>query len=370
MKNLIFLLLLTCCWSACKLESDLDPSVIEPPYFTVAYQANNQAQLKVAAGLENAYLFTDFSIGGDDVLTSTGTFSDVQCLADTCAGRLRFEFRNTQIGSVVLPESIFHLGFHAFASDSTQTGTLVYRTTFQVEADTGQGYTDFHWNFNDLYTAEGSNVTLDFPIDPNFARVTLQAQRDNGLVSTVVRTVSLATSGTLFPSVNMFISPQGNGYSLEALHSGPFAELSWNNGLTQPTFSVDSLQPAYSVTVNDASGLTAIAGLDGLPTDPGTSLRTVNFSSSTILIPILTDSLRLGTLVLQWTDQSGQVWRSDLGPQAPASSFQVLESKPYELNELGQQTWQMQVSFTCQLYNNDGLSIPFSGTGRIAVAYP
>ena len=200
MRNCAILLLLTMCWSACSVKDDgLPPNIQEPPYFSVSYQADMLAEQTVIAGEEGAYLFTDYSTGSNDVVTCTGTFAKVQCQTDTCAGRLRFEFRNAQIGSVVFADTLFQLGDHALF-------------------------------FN--------------------------------------------------------------------------------------------------------------------------------------------DTLQLATVVLRWTDQSGQVWRSDLGPQEPGfSNFQVLATQPYELNEQGQKTWQILVNFVCRLYR-DGVSIPFSGQGRIAVGYP
>ena len=100
------------------------------------------------------------------------------------------------------------------------------------------------------------------------------------------------------------------------------------------------------------------------------TLRTANFTHTTTVVTLPADTLQLGAVALQWTDAQGQVWRSDQGPQASGAVFQVLDAGPYELNELGQPTWQMQVVFSCQLYNRLGQWISFSGEGRIAVAYP
>jgi len=201
MKNKSFLLLLTLCWASCKLSSDDTPiDELDPPYFSITYQVDNQAGKAVVAGVDNIYLYTDYSIAGDDVITCTGTFSPVQCLADSCADRLHFEFRNNQIGSVVLTGSTFHAGTYAF-------------------------------------------------------------------------------------------------------------------------------------THNDSTGL------------------------------------QLGTVALEWTDANGQLWRSRQGSQT-GSVFEVIEAQPYELNEQGQNTWQLQVNYVCRLYNDSGADLVFSGKGRLAVAYP
>ncbi len=132
MRNCTLVLLLSMYWSACKNDAELPPNVYEPPYFSVTYQADMPAEKTVTAGLESVYLFTDHSTGTDDVVTCTGTFNKVPCQIETCAGRLHFEFRNAQIGSVVFPDTVFHLGAHPFFVDTLPNlGTVAIQWTDQ-----------------------------------------------------------------------------------------------------------------------------------------------------------------------------------------------------------------------------------------------
>ncbi len=367
MKHCCFLLLLILCASACKADLDVIAPIggEDTPYFSVTYRPDSTAQKTVVAGVDNVYLYTDFKIGSDDVITSTATFTQVQCLADNCPGRLRFEFRNTQLGSVVLADSAFHPGYHSFKVNDPPSGAKVYHVVFQ--ADTTVGFTSFLWTFDNTFFMEGSQAPVNFPGNADSVLVKLQASRMNGPTSTVQRWVSLSGS-TAYPGVDILISPQGNDFQLSALPTGIFTSLLWNNGQTQPVFTDNPLHSNYMITAGSLSGHAAEAGFTALPANLTTIMHTANFSTSVSLQPL--DPRQRGTVALQWTDPEGHIWRSDRGPQLPGSRFQVVEGKAYELNELGQYTWQMQVAFICYLYNDSGQRRPFSGTGQIAAAYP
>ncbi len=371
-QKALCLTLLVLCWSACKQDALQSDPGNTSPYFSIHYTADSLASDSLVAGLRNVYLFTSYAIDQQDVVTCRGAFAGVQCLFDTCASSLRLEFRNNQLGQMVPAETVFYLGEHPFKSNEPTTGPAVYRTT--LRADTSLGYTAFHWLLEDQYPAQGSTSTFDFSSHVDSVRVELQASRNSGPLSRVRRRVSLVGSDTAFPKLDLLITPQANNYRLEAISLGaPITALTWSNDTILPIFDQDSLQPTYLVMALDAAGNAnnaASARLQGVPSSLGAVARTANFTYTTTLVHLPSDTLQLGTMALQWTDAQGQVWRSDQGPQEPSAAFQVLDTQPYELNEQGQKTWQMEVVFTCQLYHLNGQRITFSGRGRVAVAYP
>jgi len=363
---------MTVFWSACKLDSDQIIPINDPPYFLVHYTQTVDAlsAKTVTAGLDNVYLFTSYAIGSDDVTTCTGTFSQVHCLSDSCPGRLRFEFRNLQLGQVVLADSLFHLGEHPFKTTELPVGQTVYRTNFYVDSE-AMNYTNFNWLFNGQSTAQGAATTFDFNAATDSARVALEASSNSGPTSWVQRIVSLTNTSAVFPQVDILIAPQANNYRLEAIGSGaPIASWNWHNGITLPVFEQDLLEPDYLLTGLSATSHSASARLQGLSPDPGQALHTVNFTHTTTLVTLPADMLQLSSVTLQWTDEWGQVWRSDRGVQEANAQFRVLESQFYQLNELGQSTWEMKVVFTGYLYNQNGERTLFTGEGRVAVAFP
>lgn len=376
MVNKLLLLLLaigmTIFWSSCKLDSESIGPINDPPYFLMHYTQTVDAlpAKTVTAGLDSVYLFTSYATGSDDVITCTGTFSRVYCLSDTCPGRLRFEFRNLQLGQVVLADSLFHLGEHIFKTTELPVGQTVYRTNFHVDS-AAVNYTNFNWLFNGQYTAQGAATTFDFSTATDSVRVELEAISNSGPTSWVQRFVALTDTSAVFPKVDLLISPQANNYRLEAISSGaPIATWNWHNGTVQPVFEQDLLQPDYLLTGLSATSHSASARLHGLSPDPGQALRTANFTHTATLVTLPADTLQLGSVALQWTDEWGQVWRSDRGVQEANAHFRVLESQFYELNELGQSTWEMKVVFTGYLYNRNGERTLFTGEGRVAVAFP
>jgi hypothetical protein len=102
------------------------------------------------------------------------------------------------------------------------------------------------------------------------------------------------------------------------------------------------------------------------PTKP---LETIDFKE-TITKKITPGSLELGKVAIQWVSQDGIIWRSDRRAQVMNSTFFIRDITPYETNENQQKTYKLWVQFQCTLYNKDGQSIPASGSGFIAVAYP
>ncbi len=369
---LLFGIGMTVFWSACKLDSDQIDPINNPPYFLIHYTqtVDTLSDKTVTAGLDSVYLFTSYATGSDDVVTCTGTFSEVYCLSDTCPGRLRFEFRNLQRGQVVLADSVFRLGEHPFKTTEVPVGQTVYRTFFQVDSQ-AINYTNFNWLFNGQSTAQGAATTFDFSTVSDSASVELEASSNTGPTSWVQRTVSLSTTSAVFPKVDILISPQSNSYRLQAISSeAPVVAWNWHNGTSQSVFEQDTLHSNYLLTGLSETDHAASARLHGLSPDPGKPLHTVNFTQTTSLVTLPADTLQLGSVALQWTDAQGNTWRSDRGIQEANSQFRVLESQFYELNELGQNTWQMKVVFSCYLYHQNGERTLFTGEGRVAVAFP
>lgn len=89
--------------------------------------------------------------------------------------------------------------------------------------------------------------------------------------------------------------------------------------------------------------------------------------------PASPDSLALHTVAVQWVKSDGSILRSD-GLQQPPDSLQIYfnihASEPWELNELGEKTWKMDLDFSCWLFDSVlHQESKVSGGGTIAVGY-
>lgn len=353
-------LLLLLLWAACK-KGELPPPAFGDPVFMLSFTSGPDTS--ITAGVGGVYLFTGYSADGPAVF-STGTFAKENCPGGDCPGSLRFQFNST--GQPFSPDSAFQTGSYGFVG-SDSLGATIYLTTFSVLNN--NGYNNFSWRINDINAGQGAPFIKEFT-DNLPKMVELTARRPSGLKSTVQRTVSLTNPGSTYPAVGLFVQKIGTQYQLTAETSGvPVSQYAWipPDSSNTEILVTSSLLGKYSVTVTDtANAVTAFAQLDSLqPSD--VPLRTAGFSYT--VEPIVIPG-QLGRVTIQWIDAQGLAWRSDEGSQPSAAFFQVLESGAYELNEKGQKTRKMRVSFSCRLFNNAGENLEITGAGVIAVGHP
>jgi hypothetical protein len=78
-----------------------------------------------------------------------------------------------------------------------------------------------------------------------------------------------------------------------------------------------------------------------------------------------------GTVAIRWVTPSGNIYKSELSQDSTFSStFKVLESEPWELNERGETTWKMNISFSCLAQDSmQNQERYLTGNGVIAVGY-
>ncbi|MCC7506447.1 MAG: hypothetical protein IT259_14165 [Saprospiraceae bacterium] len=379
-RTLFFFLLLALAIGACK-KADLPDDVEETPVFRVDYGTDNNSE-SVVAGVDGRYLFTSFNRDDNDVVTMRGAFAHADCPDANCPNTLIFEFRHTQPGAVepidsgaVIQPGLYGADrFRRPASDSS--GTYLARVTFEVDApEPGSSYLwsiqqapqlvvesgapSFSYTFNDI-TAP-LKIALNYIKSNGFIGYTEFAYRfDQGACPQVN---ILTAPDSVFPgSVRMVaeMTPASGNYNFL-----------WNNGLTDQTITIDSADfgGIKSVTVTDDAGCTSVGSTFGIDTG-----QDVNRVPNVVLSrqdSLVVNTLQLGTVAIIWRQpETGEEWRSDAGFQPATSFMEVYGSAPYELNEKGQKTNRMNVNFKCRLFNESGESIPFQGTGTIALAYP
>jgi hypothetical protein len=81
------------------------------------------------------------------------------------------------------------------------------------------------------------------------------------------------------------------------------------------------------------------------------------------------DDPRLGTASIQWIDNDGVLWRSDLLPQS-FYKFYIRSTDTYIANERSQNTIKMSVTFSCTLYNPSFEAKKIEGEAVIAIGTP
>lgn len=111
-KIFFSILLASVIWSACS-KSDMPDGGSGNPVFWLRMNAEGADTAFYTAGLNNIYLYTEVSRGGDQVVVMSGTFADVNCPNSTCPGSARIDFRNISIEpSVSEPNFLFGPDFN------------------------------------------------------------------------------------------------------------------------------------------------------------------------------------------------------------------------------------------------------------------
>ncbi|MBK7937281.1 MAG: hypothetical protein IPJ82_09405 [Lewinellaceae bacterium] len=355
----LLLLPLALLWPACEKNS-LPPTSFDDPVFFVNFKVDTFASQTLTAGVNDVYLFTRLETGPDDVITSYNYFSNTQCPEADCPGSLGFEFRS-HFGV----DSVFSGGYYPYKKPDSVATPDYY--DFEYEIRHFDQYSSWTLSVNNTLLLESANIfKISVPAYNLDARsVLVSATKNNGPTSTYSRTL-LPDNPSAYPSVEIKAVFSQGQYMLTAETSGaPVIEYLWSNGLTDSIIHSDTLLKTYSVTVTDGAGNTAEAGLDNLSGVNSISTAGVSFSYQPVYNP-----LQLGTVVIQWVDESGTIWRSDLGEQPNDTFFQILSSEPYEANENGVATQKLTVAYQCVMYNIPLGSLQFSGSGVIAMAVP
>lgn len=367
-KKYNWLFLFVFLWSACSKEP-IPPDIPGEPVFTAQFLFNAEEQA-LSAGQDSLYLFTTYRSAPDAVLVLSGAFAPVDCPEGNCPGSLTFEFRNNRTGTTIAPDTLFEPGNRSYFNAAPQPSDSIIRITFTTP-DTLE-YQTFQWQIDSSAPFAGKSLTREFP-DNAPHDVTLRAFQGGALKSVVTRTIVPNNPQLLYPAVGIIAvdsSITGSYLLIANTFGSPVVSFEWNTGDTIQQIEADQVNASYSVTVQNLAGETAFAQIIISPQmSPG---KTADFTFSVQNITSQPDTLQLRSVVIRWVDENGGVWESQLGEQTPGANFQIISSEPYELNENGQKTWKMNVSYSCMLYNSDNPSVarPISGTAVIAVAYP
>jgi hypothetical protein len=361
-KNCLWAALLCLLGMAACRKTEIPPSGVEPSPFDVTFQFGGTPG-RAFIGEENGYYhYADFGQGSDAVLTFSGTFAPTGCPDGSCPSSLRFEFRNGALGGQLSDSLLVEGGFLSYRQLDLPT---VWRLDVQASPNTGY-YTQYQWFIPGVGEALGSNATF-FLIGEAPRQVFLSGFEGNLLLADSERRVSITGPSNQFPQLAIQVGQDSFSiFDLSAQASGgqPPYQYLWSTGDTMSVIEAGQPDSILSLRLTDAQDNLANAALYNLL--PG--LRTPTFTYAVTEISG-SDSLQLATVAIQWVDEEGLRWRSDLGAQ-PNALFRILDAEPYENNEKGQKTRLLHISFDCLLFNANGQSRPFSGSGKIAVALP
>jgi hypothetical protein len=360
---------------------DVPDPVADSPVFTLSMQVNGSAQ-EYAAGENDYYMFSAFEKDANDIHTFIGALAEENCNQD-CARSIRFEFRDFQsvVSGAVDIDNALQTGTIDF-KDNEVTFELNHQLTLDAAPTpppTPVGGYAYNWISPDTNSTEPTiSLTVD---EPDNYQVCLNTE------STIFNCESTYCQQIFWDDrssvrVNFEGTIMQQSPVLEANVSGGEAPYSyqWDNGLTTPIRFIgqDSAAQTYCLTITDAIGTKGSmcktvfyqgSGAGGTFVDTCSALFT--YATNIDSIPI-SDPFQFSTIAIEYQDEAGIVYRSDIEAQPSSATFSLTKIEPFERNENNEATLKLTFNFNCVVYEVGGSTqLELSGGNAvIAIAYP
>ncbi len=383
-----------CSLVSCSDELALpESSALENPVFQVEALIDGQNTL-IQAGEDNYLMSTDFNIDDDTLLAFQSRFDQVNC-GNQCWEELFFEFRSAvsfRQSSFSIDEALILEENYLFSPVLSDTMVTILGNTFEVgfqntsyDVSTSPAFpTEWLWTFENGNTDTAENPTLTYE-DPGVYSVCLQMTNllTGGSVCTIENCKEInLESNTTICNVDI-VATQDSSTSnviLQAIPEGSAAfTFLWSDNSTGSTTTVSPNTPisSYCVTVTTANGCTAETCIV-VDFIQGGFIPVYCYAGFDYVVEEIKDSVvsvipgqLLGTVVIGYQAEDGTVYRSDMAPEEPSGTFQILSIEPYEDNENRQPTVKAEIVFSGTLYSSTGESIEIdNGAGVIGVAHP
>ena len=357
MKNLTFIILgIVAFWSCQKVALD-EPSA-NAPVFKVQLNVDDES-VSMTAGDNDYYQFTE-AVQMDDYNEHSGHLRQIDCGSD-CAPELKITFRTSNIQS--------QLSQNQFTYLTAQPSVLPrIRATFHA-LPAGTPPFENQWLFEDGTELSGAQVVYDFTPDVEQV-VKLISTDSEGCVQESERIVMPSQQTTQFNCADyiFFIDPQldSAGFSNNiwlmplATFGNPIPDsVVWHDGTTNLFFitTIGSAPTQFTATIYDFEGCPPVTIsteiFDQNPSNSQFDFCNTQFTYEQDLIFETNDPFQLETVLIEYTDELGVVYSSDLLSQDNAS-FSIQQFEDYQENENGQPTIKFDGSFTCEVASIDG----------------
>ena len=343
---------------SCKKKDYPEPAVLNSPQFSFTGTVGGQA-VTIEAGVNDYYMNTSYTQNANQVYEFIGNLKQTSCAS--CKG-LRIRILNSRV-SATGASSMVDSGLVAGAYYPFMHGGTPQSLWSQVQF---YGYSSspataaYAWDFGDGTTSTLQNPTHLFMSGPRSVCLSVTDTscssnacgqfivRSDTSLFTSIRTVGTSTSNTVF------FQDTTMGY-------GPFSYLwSWGDG-SGNTVGSGGIQPhtfpgpgVYQVNLlaGDTHGDTAIAQYNVQVQFGGSCATQAHYEIASVTSA--PNPLGFSNVVIEWTDDAGNVYTSDNSSQPSISYFQILSVENYQNNAGGQMTKRVHARFSCLVYNGLG----------------
>lgn len=383
MRKYSIIILLIIFLTDCKKIEVPDP-ISGDPVFTLEGLLQGDS-IAIIAGDDDYFMFTSTSADQNGVFEFLGHLRPEDC--ENCGPALKIRFRDVAINNAQMVDvnAAIHPGSYPFYN-STVSEEIQYIANFMAEHSNSADANpvSYEWDFGDGNFSLQANPQHIYENDDDKV-VRLEIRDDQNCISKYEKTITFDSNNLVNCGVDFTIEPVQNGTFLQLQAAGtgtaPFSYL-WNTGAANASLfyplQVDSFPFAlnFCVTINDSIGCTSSRCKDVYLLNPiGNDIGycSASFSAETMRDTLSQfDPLQFSTVVIEYTDDRGELYRSDLGEQLPGTHFfEVLSVEDFMDNSDELPTKKLNLHFSCLVYTPDGAMLELKEVQSVfAIAYP
>jgi PKD repeat protein len=338
---------------------------IGTPVFSVSGTIDG-APVNLTAGINNYFLFTNFSSDKRDITLFSGTLGPQQC--EGCAPSLSIDIRNYTAASTYTIDSVDHQPRYFFYN--TQKDIEPYYQLSCQAQPVGTGTPIISWDFgNNRYSGE-TNPVAKFE-QAGIYNVIGSAVFPSNCFSVLSQPIYL-TPTRVGKHTNFTVNyPDTHTLLFNSLPVDASALVNWDFGdgqqatgtIVAHTYATRGL---YKVRMQYQKGSDTMVFCKNVNTLDFTSC-THNFDFRTAFV---VDSLHLSHVVVKWRDASGTLYSSAGVEQPDYSYFKITEASDYVANEKGNPTRKYTFETTCRAANGTKVIELKKVKGIFGYAYP
>ena len=378
-SNLLLSLLLIIGMTSCKKNIiDVPPSEVGEPVFRTSFQLEGTPQ-EMIAGDDEYFMFTEFTKDTDDIHTFIGSFANENCTSN-CESSLQFEIRDFEpaTGSTNGIDNTLAASALRF-KDETIPEADVYQVELKGEVENEDEVEETRLDFGDNigFALNRSEVIVNYIYDSTIGQVVPSFNVTEKNENQVYHAMTLDYFNDKTYSADFSVTDLGNGqYELTASANQDVVEYYWNFIYTGQSVTLDEAE-----LLADGEIELFVEYVDN-PTFASFYRRTfklenntLSYASTNLDAKVLRrleggSKLQLSTFAIQYIDENGTIYRSDLQEQSNDAYFRILSTEEYLNNSNGEKTKKLEVEYDCKLFAADGSELRVqNGQGIIGIAY-
>ncbi|MEP7267777.1 MAG: hypothetical protein ABI844_09125 [Saprospiraceae bacterium] len=367
MKSSYFILLILFFIACTTVELPIDMGQEAKPIFELTGTINNKP-ITFTAGIENKILSTDLLKRTYQVIELKGIIRNQACnipCNESFTLKLRENsslFLSSGSTSLVGTRPFYRLVPIAIGVKTMNTSIL---------PNSANGKYLFDWTINGRQFSEKENIVYE-SIDEDLSTICLNITHSDGSKASQCQVIDLNLLDT-FPGlkVNLLTELKSNKtWQLvpRIFGLGPF-KIAWDNNNQDSVWIIDQKQ-ASDVCIRVYDSKSNVAS-ECINLNPEGKIKCKSDFAVSIDRQRLRELIQYHSVEFSYIDINGKEWSTAFDSQPAISSFEILESTDYQLNDKKQNTKKLKIKLQAQLFTAQGESqiIRLAGTMGVAVPY-